>query len=267
MTRLAAVIGDPISHSRSPRLHGHWLQRHGIDGHYVPLHIRAPDLRAALEILPRLGFVGANVTLPHKEAVLALAQDVTPLARRIGSANTLTFHDTGFQADNTDAHGFTWNILDAFPEWQPRTVALIGAGGASRAVIVALQDLGAKDIRITNRNADRAKQLAEEFGLTPVPWADRHAILDRCDTLVNATTQGMTGQPDLELSLDRLPNSALVTDLIYTPLQTRLLETARQRGNRVVDGLGMLLHQAAPGFHRWFGIMPTVDADLRSAVS
>lgn len=266
MTPLAAVIGDPISHSRSPRLHGHWLRRHGLAGQYVPLHVRAEDLEQTLKILPRLGFSGVNVTLPHKSAVLVLADRVTPLARRIGSANTLTFGPGGFEADNTDAHGFTWNILDHRPDWQPRKVALIGAGGASRAVIAALQDRGATEIRITNRSAPRAAELAEEFGLIQVDWSGRAAMLDGCDTLVNGTTQGMTGQPPLDLPLDALDPGALVTDLVYTPLETPLLAAARARGNPVVDGLGMLLHQAAPGFERWFGQRPQVDADLRAAV-
>jgi shikimate dehydrogenase len=266
MIPLAAVLGDPIAHSRSPRLHGHWLARYGIAGHYIPLHVRAADLAQTLALLPRLGFVGANVTLPHKEAVLTLAHGVTPLARRIGSANTLTFGPDGILADNTDAHGFTWNILGAMPDWAPRTVALIGAGGASRAVVVALKDRGVQETRITNRNPDRANGLAAEFGLTPVPWSNRAAMLAGCDTLINATTQGMSGQPPLDLPLDDLPRAALVTDLIYTPLETPLLAAARARGNPVVDGLGMLLHQAAPGFARWFGRMPEVDADLRQAV-
>lgn len=266
MIPLVAVIGDPVSHSRSPLLHGHWLQHHGISGYYIPLHVRSEDLAQTIALLPRLGFVGANVTLPHKESVLGLADQVTPLAERIGSANTLTFGDGGVHADNTDAYGFTWNILDALPEWSPRRVALLGAGGASRAVIVALQDRGATEIRISNRSPARAAELAAEFGLDAVPWDERAGMLEGCDTLVNATTQGMTGQPPLDLPLDKLPKSALVTDLIYVPLQTPLLEAARARGNPVVDGLGMLLHQAAPGFERWFGTKPEVDAALREAV-
>lgn len=266
MIPLAAVLGDPIKHSRSPRLHGHWLARYGIAGHYVPLHVRADDLAETLKLLPRLAFVGCNVTLPHKEAVLAMAARATPVARRIGAANTLTFGPDGFEADNTDAHGFTWNILDVAPDWAPRRVALVGAGGASRAVIVALQDRGAQEIRITNRSADRAQALAAEFGLQVVDWADRAAMLAGCDTLVNGTSLGMTGQPPLDLPLEVLPREALVTDLIYTPLETPLLAAARARGNRVVDGLGMLLHQAAPGFARWFGRVPVIDAELRAAV-
>jgi shikimate dehydrogenase len=242
------------------------LARYGLTGHYVPLHVRPADLAATLDLLPRLGFVGVNVTLPHKEAVLKFAQTVTPLAARIGSANTLTFGPDGIHADNTDAHGFTWNILDSLPHWSPRQVALIGAGGASRAVIVALQDRGAAQIRLTNRNPERARALADEFGLIAVPWAERAQMLAGCDTLINATTQGMTGQPPLDLPLDDLPKTALVTDLIYTPLETPLLTQARQRGNPIIDGLGMLLHQAAPGFQRWFGQPPQVDAALRAAV-
>jgi len=266
MIPLVAVIGDPVAHSRSPRLHGTWLARYGIKGHYVPLHVRAADLARTLDLLPRLGFVGVNVTIPHKEAVLALAARVTPQARRIGSANTLTFHAEGFEADNTDGYGFTWNIRDHVPDWRPRTVALIGAGGASRAVVVALQDLGAAEIRVTNRSPDRARELAQDFGLSAVPWADRADLLSGCDTLVNATSLGMQGQQELDLDLDELPRDALVTDLVYTPLETRLLAAARARGNPVVDGLGMLLHQAAPGFERWFGRAPQVDGDLRKAV-
>jgi len=266
MIPLAAVLGDPIAHSRSPRLHGHWLARYRITGHYVPLHVRPGDLGATLALLPRLGFVGCNVTLPHKRVVLDLAQQVTPLARRIGSANTLTFGPDGVHADNTDAYGFTWNILDAQPDWQPRRVALIGSGGASRAVVAALRDRGASEIRVTNRTADTALSLAQEFGLTAIPWADRADMLAGCDTLVQATSLGMAGQPPLDLALDALPRDALVTDLVYSPLETPLLAAARLRGHPVVDGLGMLLHQAAPAFERWFGIRPQVDDDLRRAV-
>lgn len=266
MMPLAAVIGDPIAHSRSPRLHGHWLQRYEIPGYYVPLHVCTDDLAATLAMLPRLGFVGCNVTLPHKRAVLDLAARVTPQAARIGSANTLTFGPGGFEADNTDAHGFTWNILDTRPDWRPRTVAVIGAGGASRAVVVAVQDLGAVEVRITNRDPAKALALAAEFGLTPIPWTDRAAMLAGCDTLVQTTSLGMAGQPPLDLPLDALPRAALVTDLVYSPLDTPLLASARARGNPVVDGLGMLLHQAAAGFQRWFGRAPQVDAALRAAV-
>ena len=264
---LAGVIGWPAAHSRSPRLHGHWLRRLGIQGHYVPLQIAPQDLVQSLAALPKLGFVGANVTIPHKETVLGLATQVSPLARRIGAANTLVFTETGIEADNTDAHGFARNILEANPAWTPRCVALIGAGGASRAVIVALQDLGVQEIRLANRGAERASGLSREFPLVrAVAWEYRAEMLRDCDTLINATSLGMVGNPPLDLDLTLLPEGALVNDLVYTPLETPLLSAARRRGNPAVDGLGMLLHQAAPGFERWFGVAPVVDADLRKAV-
>ena len=264
---LAAVIGHPVAHSRSPRLHGHWLKRHGIAGHYVPLDIAPDDFARMLPQLARIGFVGANVTIPHKEAALALADTATPLARRIGAANTLVLGPDGIAADNTDAHGFAQNIFDAAPDWAPRTVALLGAGGASRAVIAALLDRGAVEIRLANRSTARAEELAADFpGVSVIDWANRAEMLDGCDTLVNATSLGMTGQPPLEIALDALAPSAIVNDLVYAPLETLLLAQARARGNRPVDGLGMLLHQAAPGFARWFGVMPAVDDDLRRAV-
>ena len=265
---LAAVIGYPAAHSRSPRLHGHWLARYAIAGHYVPLQIAPEDLEAALALLPRLGFRGANVTLPHKEAALALATNATPEARRIGAANTLVFTKAGIAADNTDAYGFACNILDHRPDWRPRTAAVIGAGGAARAVLAALLDRGATEVRLSNRTADRTARLAAEFGAAvhPVDWQARSEMLAGCDTLVNATALGMDGKPPLALSLDALPADAIVNDLVYTPLETDLLAAARARGNTAIDGLGMLLHQAVPGFERWFRMRPSVDAALRQAV-
>lgn len=264
---IAAVIGHPIGHSRSPAVHGHWLKRHGIKGHYVALDISEADFAKALELLPRIGFVGANVTLPHKSRALMLANQATDLARRIGASNTLVFRGTTIEADNTDAEGFLRNIRAGHPNWMPRRVALIGAGGASRAVVAALEDAGATDIRATNRSPERTAELVRDFpGLRGYDWSSRHDLLEDCDTLINATSQGMLGQPPLDLALDRLPRSAIVNDLIYVPLETPLLAAARARGNPVVDGLGMLLHQAAPGFFRWFGIMPEVDDRLRAAV-
>lgn len=267
-TKLAAVIGNPIKHSRSPRLHGHWLQRHGIVGQYVPLHVTEDDLEACLRLLPRMGFAGINVTLPHKEAVLKLADCCSATAQRIGAANTLTFANGTIEADNTDAYGFTWNILDHAPNWTPQLVAVIGAGGASRAVVAALQDRGAQTIRLTNRRHERSEQLASDFGgnIEVVPWQERHAMLAGCDTLINATSLGMDNAPPLDLALEDLPANALVNDLVYAPLQTKLLERAAARGNLAIDGLGMLLHQAVPGFERWFGIRPKVDNALRDAV-
>ncbi|WP_417597709.1 shikimate dehydrogenase [Pararhodobacter oceanensis] len=265
---LAAVIGDPIAHSRSPRLHGHWLARYGINGHYIPLKIAPQDFAEALQMLPRMGFAGANVTIPHKEVALALADHATPLAKRIGAANTLSFTENGIEADNTDAYGFTQNILSQHPDWQPKTVAVIGAGGASRAVLAALLDLGATEIRLSNRSPQRALDLAAEFGpaIRAVAWDERSTALADCDTLVNATSLGMQGHPALELDLNDLPQTAVVNDLVYAPLETPLQAQARARGNPCVDGLGMLLYQAAAGFERWFAHKPEVDETLRQAV-
>ena len=263
MIPLAAVLGDPVAHSLSPRLHGYWLRKHMIQGHYIPLHLRDDDLVPTLKLLPRLGFVGANVTLPHKKSVLHLADQSTELARRVGSANTLIFRDGKILADNTDVCGFTWNILDRFPDWRPKHVLLLGAGGASRAVVVALQDQGATRITVTNRNPARAIELAKDFGLSVIDWDSRHDALPDCDTLINATSLGMAGQPPLDLDIGALPKRCLVTDLVYTPLETPLLAQARAAGHPVVDGLGMLLHQAVPGFEAWFGLRPAVDDALR----
>lgn len=268
MPLLAAVLGDPVDHSLSPLLHGHWLQRHAINGHYIPIRVSPDGLQQALECLPRLGFSGVNVTVPLKESALQLADNATETARRIGAANMLTFTSQGIHANNTDAYGFTWNIRDALPDWRPRRAAVLGAGGASRAVLAALLDQGAKEIFLTNRSPDRAHALARAFGanVKTIAWKDRHAMLEGCDTLVNATALGMTGKPALEIQLDALPYNALVTDLVYSPLETRLLVAARGRGNKVVDGLGMLLHQAVPVFERWFGTTPAVDETLRQTI-
>ncbi|MCC1480963.1 shikimate dehydrogenase [Roseibaca sp. Y0-43] len=266
---LAGVIGCPVGHSRSPALHGTWLRQLRIPGHYVPLHIEGEDLPHMLHALPRLGFVGANVTIPHKEAVLKLAHDVTDTARRIGAANTLSFGaDGSIHADNTDAYGFIANLRQNASDWNAaRGPALVlGAGGAARAIVVALQDAGVPRIYIANRTLARAEALAAEFGVTALPWDDHAQVLPDLGTLVNTTSLGMTGHPALEMDLSALPASALVTDIVYTPLETPLLAQARAKGCAVVDGLGMLLHQAVPGFERWFGLRPEVTDDLRRAV-
>lgn len=268
---LAGVIGMPIAHSRSPLLHGHWLSRYGIPGHYVPLPVRAEHLADVLRILPRAGFVGVNVTLPHKEAVLALADVVTDRASLIGAANTLIFRPDGkIHADNTDGYGFIANLRQNAPDWQPDAgpAAVIGAGGAARAVVASLLDSGVKELRITNRTRLRSEQIRAEFGarLVVYDWAQAGNMLEGASTVVNATSLGMVGKQPLRLPLDALSPDALVTDLVYTPLMTPLLEAAAERGCKVVDGLGMLLHQAVPGFERWFGHRPEVDDELRRAV-
>ena len=268
---LAGVIGWPIAHSRSPLLHGHWLQRYGIHGHYVPLSVRPEHLAEALRTLPRLGFVGVNVTIPHKEAALALADVVTDRAALIGAANTLIFRSDGnIHADNTDGYGFITNLRQNAPGWNPAQgpAVVLGAGGAARAVVAALLDAGVPELRIANRTRLRAEQLRTEFGtrISVYDWAHATEMLDGTATVVNATSMGMEGKPALPLPLDGLRPGTLATDLVYTPLDTPFLIAARNRGCITVDGLGMLLHQAAPGFERWFGQRPEVDEDLRRAV-
>jgi shikimate dehydrogenase len=267
-TPLAAVLGDPIGHSRSPRLHAHWLARYGLRGHYVPLHVRPADLAETLALLPRLAFVGCNVTIPHKEAALAMAGEADPTARRIGAANTLTFRHGTIMAENTDAHGFLANLRQGAPGWDAgRPAVLLGAGGAARAAAVALLDAGVPEIRVVNRTLPRARALEElDDRITAVEWSAVGDALRGASLLANTTSLGMTGQPPLEIDLRTLPDDAVVTDAVYAPLVTPLLAAAAERGLATVDGLGMLLHQAAPGFARWFGRMPEVDEALRRAV-
>ncbi|SEN24870.1 shikimate dehydrogenase [Palleronia pelagia] len=268
---VAGVIGAPIAHSKSPALHGYWLKRHGLRGHYVPLHVEQSDLAQVLRTLPRMGFRGVNVTIPHKQSVLDLADHVTDRAALIGAANTLTFRDDGrIHADNTDGFGFIENLRQNAPDWRASDgpAALFGAGGAARAVITALIDAGVPEIRITNRTRTRTEALRKEFGakLTVYDWVQAGNTLDDAATVINTTSLGMTGKADFRVPLDGLSRDALVTDIVYTPLETALLEHARMRGCRTVDGLGMLLYQAVPAFERWFGERPEVDEDVRQAV-
>jgi len=269
--KLAGVIGQPIAHSRSPHLHGHWLKRYGISGHYIPMEVAQSDLKSVLETLPKMGFQGVNVTLPHKEAVLELADSVTDRAALIGAANTLTFTADGrIQADNTDGVGFLANIQDYVPEWSAKSgpCVVFGAGGASRAIIAALSQAGAPLIRVTNRTRARSDALKDHFGakIEVVDWVQAGNVLGDASLLVNTTSLGMQGKSALRVPLDGLRVETVVTDIVYTPLETELLRTAKAAGCRTVDGLGMLLHQAAPGFERWFGTAPEVDVDLRKAV-
>ena len=268
---LAGVIGHPIAHSRSPALHGFWLKRYGIKGHYIPMDVAQADLKQALAFLPKLGFVGLNVTIPHKETVLALADVVTDRAALIGAANTLIFRKDGkIHADNTDGAGFIANLRQNAPNWHPHAgpAAIFGAGGAARAVIAALIELGVPEIRIANRTRPRAEALRADFGarLHVHEWVQAANMLEGAALVVNSTSLGMAGKPDFRVPLDALHPGALVTDLVYTPLMTQFLIDAQQRGAQIVDGLGMLLHQAAPGFERWFNHRPEVDDATRAAV-
>ncbi len=268
---LAAVIGNPIGHSRSPRLHRHWLKRYGIKGDYVALPVEDHDLAMVIRAMPRMGFVGANVTIPHKVAVMNLADQVSDRAILIGAANTLIFREDGkIIADNTDGYGFLANLKQSAPDWDPTAgpAAVFGAGGAARAVIVALSDAGVPEIYLSNRTRPKADALRAEFGpkITVFDWVQAGNMLDDATTVVNTTSLGMQGQPEMRVPLDGLQRGALVTDLVYSPLKTRLLQTAEAAGCIPVDGLGMLLHQGVPGFERWFGLRPEVDDDLRQAV-
>lgn len=269
----AAVIGWPVAHSRSPKLHGFWLRQYGIAGRYDRIPVPPEEVGAFLTALPKEpGFRGINVTIPHKVAVLPFMAEVDSVARRIGAVNTIVIRaDGGLAGSNTDAFGFIESLkADAPPGWDAAAgpAVMLGAGGAARAVVVALLDAGAPEIRVVNRSRERAEALAAEFGprLLPVGWDERAAALGGAGLLVNTTSLGMAGQPALDLALDDLPATALVNDIVYAPLVTGLLARAAARGNPVVDGLGMLLHQGRPGFEAWFGVSPAVTADLRAAV-
>ncbi|WP_170515404.1 shikimate dehydrogenase [Ruegeria atlantica] len=268
---LAGVIGHPIVHSKSPQLHGHWLKKYGLAGHYIPVDVAPEDLETVLRTLPKAGFVGANVTVPHKEAALRIADHVSERASVIGAANTLVFQDDGtIHADNTDGYGFMQNLRSGAPDWVPSDgpVVVFGAGGAARAVLQGLLDAGVPQIMLTNRTRARADQLKDEFGdrITVVDWLQAGNVIEEAELVVNTTSLGMQGQPELRVPLDGLQAGAVVTDLVYAPLQTHLLKSAEEAGCTTVDGLGMLLHQAVPGFERWFGTRPEVTDDLRAAV-
>lgn len=265
---LAGVIGNPISHSRSPLIHGHWLRKYGIKGFYVPMHVEHDDLETVLRSLPKLGFRGINVTIPHKVSVLGIADIVTDRATLIGAANTLTFTAEGkIHADNTDGYGFIASLKQCAPSWDPKAgpALVFGAGGASRAVICSLLDAGVPEIILTNRTRHNADMLKSEFGarIRVVEWVQAGNVVEDAGTIVNTTSLGMSGKTEFRVPLDGLRSDTVVTDIVYEPLETTLLKTAKEAGCVTVDGLGMLLHQAAPGFERWFGKMPEVDDETR----
>lgn len=268
---LAGVIGHPIAHSKSPQLQRHWLKNLGISGYYIPMDVSPENLAQVLESLPKAGFVGVNVTVPHKERVMELAHQITDRAALIGAANTLVFRDDGtIHADNTDGYGFIENLRQGAPDWVPTAgpAAVLGAGGAARAVVSALLDAGVPEILISNRTRLRSEVLQQDFGkrLKVVDWVQAGNMLEEAKTVVNTTSLGMIGKPELRVPLDGLQPGTVVTDLVYAPLKTRLLAEAEAAGCTTVDGLGMLLYQAVPGFERWFGQRPTVDAATRAAV-
>ena len=264
-------MGWPVMHSRSPVLHNYFFKQYGLAGTYVPLAIKPDDLEPALRALAPLGFAGCNLTIPHKERALTIVDEVDALARRIGAISCVVVREDGSLAGtNNDVHGFARNILQHQPDWRADAgpAVVIGAGGGARAIVYSLVDRGAREIRVANRTRGRAETLAREFGaaVVPIDWNDRHRALDGAAMLVNTTSQGMVGQPPLELDLQKLPANALVADIVYIPLETPLLAAARRRGNRTVDGLGMLLHQACIAWKLWFGLDPEVTPELRAAV-
>lgn len=274
--KLAGVLGSPIGHSKSPLIHNYWLKTLKKKGLYVPLDVRPDDFPSFLNMAPRLGFVGFNVTIPHKGMAVEICAELSGAAQRAGSVNTIAFDAEGRAlGDSTDGDGFLRNLAQRVG-WEPqgKRVAMFGAGGAARAVVAALIDSGAEQVRLTNRSADRAESLKSIFGnrVELAEWGGATgptgiaAFVDGADLLVNATSLGMSGGPEWTWRLPPLAAAAVATDLIYAPLKTPFLATAEAQGAQIVDGLGMLLHQAAPGFERWFGARPEVTEALRELV-
>jgi shikimate dehydrogenase len=262
-------MGWPVMHSRSPLLHNYWFKQHNLAGTYVPLAIRPEGLAPALRALHPLGFAGCNLTIPHKEQAMKIVDEVDAVAKSIGAISCVVVRSDGsLWGTNNDCYGFIHSIKQEHPTWRPDygPIVVIGAGGGARAVCYALAQEGAKEIRLMNRTLDRAKKIAEDFGgpIKPMPWERRHDALGDAAMVVNTTSQGMLGQSPLDLNLDTLPARALVSDIVYIPLETPFLAEARKRGNPTINGLGMLLHQARPAWKVWFGIKPEVTAELRS---
>ncbi len=268
-TRAACVVGWPVEHSRSPLIHGYWIKQYGLDAEYRREAVPAEKFVDFIDHLATRGYVGANVTIPHKEAACALAK-ADDRAAKVGAANTLWLDGTTLRSTNTDVEGFINNLDASAAGWNRglETVVVLGAGGTARAVVYGLSERGVKRIHVVNRTLDRAVALREEFGarINPVRWEELGGLLSNAGLLVNTTSLGMTGKPSLTINLNRLPPSAVVADVVYAPLETGLLASARARGLRVVDGLGMLLHQAVRGFELWFGVRPEVTPNLRAVV-
>ena len=264
-------MGFPIMHSRSPAIHNYWLAEYGILGHYAPLAVKPEGLEKALRALHPLGFSGVNLTIPLKELALPILDEVDPVAQAIGAVNCAVVGDDGrLRGFNYDAFGYVESLREAAPDWRADQgpAVVLGAGGAARAILAGLLAEGAPEIRLANRTLERAQQLATEFGarVRAISWDEREEALAGAALVVNTTSMGMTGQPPLEIALDDLPATALVSDIVYAPLETDLLARARRRGLRAVDGLGMLLHQARPAFRDWFGPMPKVTPELRRRI-
>ena len=264
-------MGWPVAHSRSPLIHSYWLQKYGLTGSYVQLPVAPGTLATAISGLKALGFKGCNLTIPHKVDAMPFMDELDINARRMGAMNTIVVQaDGSLKGFNNDGYGYIQSLLDTQPNWRADAgpITVLGAGGAARAVVLSLADRGAKEIRLLNRSPGAAQALADEFGppVTALPWASRHDALDGAALLVNTTSQGMHGNPALDLDLTALPTTALVSDVIYVPLDTPLLKAAKARGNPTVDGLGMLLNQARPAFKAWFGVLPDITPELRRMI-
>ena len=268
---IAGVLGNPIAHSKSPILHQFWLRQNKIKGFYIPLKVSENDLEMTLRNLPKIGCSGVNVTVPHKESVMSLAKIKTERASLIGSANTLTFlPEGGFKADNTDGYGFIKNLEEQAPVWDPKEakVLVLGAGGACRAVIGALLESGVEKLHVTNRTQKRAKDLQVFFNsqIELIEWSEKEELLKNVNTVINATTLGMVGSDELQFSLSKANENTIIVDLVYNPINTPLLVEAHKKGCHVVNGIGMLLHQATPGFKEWYGVKPTITKELLNRV-
>lgn len=268
---LAGVMGWPVAHTRSPAIHNHWIAHYGLKGAYVQLPVQPQNLEAAIRGLPALGFAGCNITVPHKVNAMQLMDTLHPAARRIAAINTVVVQaDGSLMGVNNDGIGYIQSLRDAKPDWRGDVgpALVLGAGGAARAIVVALLDEGVPEVRLCNRTQDKAQALKDAFGdrVTVIPWAERNSAMAGVRLLVNTTTQGLHGQPALDVVLDDLSAEALVSDAIYIPLETPLLAAARQRGHQTVNGLGMLLNQARPAFQAWFGVSPEITPGLLAAV-
>ena len=264
---MAGVMGWPVSHSRSPLIHNHWIKTYGLHGSYGLFPVKPENLQQALKGLGALGLAGCNITIPHKVDAMQYMDWVDPHAQRVGAINTVVVQKDGaLHGFNTDGFGYLQSLKEISCNWRADSgpVVVLGAGGAARAILVALIEQGATEIRLLNRPLDKAQALAQEFGpaVHALPWSNRHEALADAALLINTTSQGMQGTAALELNLDDLPTTAMVSDIIYTPLSTPLLDQARQRGHTTVNGLGMLIHQARPAFKAWFGVMPEASSTL-----
>ena len=266
--RLAAVLGNPISHSKSPRMHNYWLKQNKLNGYYIPIKVELENFEETIWTLVSMGFSGVNVTIPHKLSALKIADESSSTAQYIGAANTLTFtKENKIYADNTDAYGFINNIKCKYPDWDPKKgmSVVLGAGGASRAVIAALLSEGSKEIIVLNRTIEKAEALKEDYDnkITVESWKNINEVAASCSNIINTTSLGMNNESLIAIQPNAIPETALVSDLVYTPLETNFLKMAKNRGSRTVDGLGMLIHQGVPGFEAWFGQKPLVTEELR----